>query len=61
MPARYYTFAVPLDDDEADSDRVRFVFIDTARSSTSTAGRATNTPTRNGSIPMKRSAGSTVS
>lgn len=30
MPARYYTFAVPLDDDEADSDRVRFVFIDTA-------------------------------
>lgn len=61
MPARYYTFAVPLDDDKADSDRVRSSSSTQPRSSTSTAGRATNTPTRNGSIPMKRSAGSTVS
>lgn len=30
MPDRYYTLSVPLDDDEPDSDRVRFVFIDTA-------------------------------
>ena len=29
MPDRYYTFSVPLDDDEPDSERVRFVFIDT--------------------------------
>ena len=30
MPDRYYTLSVPLDDDEPDSERVRFVFIDTA-------------------------------
>lgn len=29
MPDRYYTFSVPLDDEVADSERVRFVFIDT--------------------------------
>ena len=29
MPGRYYTFAVPLDDDEPGSERIRFVFIDT--------------------------------
>lgn len=29
MPDHYYTFSVPLDDEVADSERVRFVFIDT--------------------------------
>ena len=29
MPDRYYTLSVPLDDDEPDSERVRFLFIDT--------------------------------
>lgn len=29
MPDRYYTFSVPLDDEVTDSERVRFVFIDT--------------------------------
>lgn len=29
MPDRYYTLSVPLDDDKPDSERVRFLFIDT--------------------------------
>ena len=30
MPARYYSFSMPIDDDDQDSESIRFVFIDTA-------------------------------